>query len=136
MARKLSHLHNDYLKIFFREKSIEYKPKFDNGREEGHHYKELKDKFKYPIVSNRRFTANKFLFHCPIILNFKSNEKREVSEIVNDNFTQTTDIQFLGIDRGEKHLIYYSLLNANGEIIEQNHLDIINKKDYLIQKKI
>ncbi|MEY5042470.1 MAG: hypothetical protein RLZZ414_2034 [Bacteroidota bacterium] len=117
--------------IFFREKSIEYKPKFDNGREEGHHYKELKDKFKYPIVSNRRFTANKFLFHCPIILNFKSNEKREVSEIVNDNFTQTTDIQFLGIDRGEKHLIYYSLLNANGEIIEQNHLDIINKKDYL-----
>jgi hypothetical protein len=129
--------------MFFREKSIDYLPEYDNGREKGHHYKELKNKFDYPIISNRRFIDNKFLFHCPIIINYqtlvsgikegKPNPQaiKIVTETVNDKFTQTDDIQFLGIDRGEKHLIYYSLLNAKGEITGQGHFDEINKTNYL-----
>ncbi|PIN99799.1 type V CRISPR-associated protein Cpf1 [archaeon CG10_big_fil_rev_8_21_14_0_10_43_11] len=92
-------------------------------------------KLKHDIVKDKRFTTNKFFLHCPITLNFKAYGNRNVTETVNDNFTQTKDIQkdiqFLGIDRGEKHLIYYSLVNANGEIIEQDHFDVINNKDYL-----
>ncbi len=117
--------------IFFREKSIDYQPEYVNGREKGHHYKDLKDKFKYPIISDRRFTTNKFQFHCPIILNYKEDGKKDITETINSNFTQSPDIQFLGIDRGEKHLIYYSLLNAKGEMISQGHFDTINNKDYL-----
>ncbi len=125
--------------IFFRERSINYSPEYDEQnkdennkpREKGHHYEQLKNKFKYPIISNRRFTTNKFQFHCPIILNYKEDGKKDVTEAINNNFVQSPDIQFLGIDRGEKHLIYHSLLNAKGEIISQGHFDVIKNKDYL-----
>ncbi len=39
-------------------------------------------------------------------------------------------INILGIDRGEKHLVYYSLINQKGKILESNSLNVINGKDY------
>ncbi|HRO83764.1 MAG TPA: type V CRISPR-associated protein Cas12a/Cpf1 [Niabella sp.] len=89
--------------------------------------------FKHDIIKNKRFTENKFFFHVPIKVNYlaKTPVQAKINETVNENFTQFPDIQFLGIDRGEKHLIYYSLLNAKGEMISQGHFDTINNKDYL-----
>ncbi|NUM51774.1 MAG: type V CRISPR-associated protein Cas12a/Cpf1 [Flavobacteriales bacterium] len=91
--------------------------------------------FKHDIVKNKRFINNKYFFHVPIKINYQapSPKQARVNDVVNDNFTKVNDIQFLGIDRGEKHLIYYSLLDANGNIKEngQGHFDIINKKNYL-----
>ncbi len=91
-------------------------------------------KAKYDIVKDKRFTENKLQLHLSISLNY-GKDNQYINEIVNDNFIQSNNIQFLGIDRGEKHLIYYSLVDANGKIIKQGHLDIIdngkNKKDYL-----
>lgn len=88
----------------------------------------------YDIIKDRRFTENKFQLHLSILLNY-GKDNQYINDIVNDNFTQSNNAQFLGIDRGEKHLIYYSLVDANGKIIKQGHLDIIdngkNKKDYL-----
>ncbi len=100
-------------------------------------------KFLHDIVKNKRFTTNKFFLHVPIKINYQesSPNQAKINNSVNDNFTQTEDIQFLGIDRGEKHLIYYSLLDSKGNILPngQGHLDIISnkvngneyKKDYL-----
>lgn len=93
--------------------------------------KKTQSVFKHDIIKNKRFTENKFFFHVPIKINYGAPAKANLNEVVNDNFTKTDDIQFLGIDRGEKHLVYYSLVNAKGDIIKQDHLDIINKKDYL-----
>lgn len=94
--------------------------------------------FKHDIIKNKRFTENKFFFHVPIKINYQKPRyiyqgrvKDIVSPEINSNFTKSPDIQFLGIDRGEKHLIYYSLLNAKGEMISQGHFDTINNKDYL-----
>lgn len=89
--------------------------------------------FNHDIIKNKRFTKNKFFFHVPIKINYQASSpsQAKVNETVNDNFTQTSSIQFLGIDRGEKHLIYYSLIDSNGSIIEQDHFDTINTKDYL-----
>ncbi|MDR1974531.1 MAG: type V CRISPR-associated protein Cas12a/Cpf1 [Bacteroidales bacterium] len=118
--------------IFFREKLIDYTPEKDkNGREKGHHYEQLKEKFDYPIISNKRYVTNKLLFHCPIILNFKAKRNVNINDLVNSTFTNSDNIQFLGIDRGEKHLVYYSLIDAKGNIIEQTNFDEINGKDYL-----
>ncbi|MDR2653089.1 MAG: type V CRISPR-associated protein Cas12a/Cpf1 [Prevotellaceae bacterium] len=104
---------------------------------------ERKSKFVYNIIKDKRFTEAKFQLHLSILLNFREIEgiknggkvNQQAIDVVNNKiyntFIQDKGIQFLGIDRGEKHLIYYSLINTNGEIIEQNHLDIINGKDYL-----
>jgi CRISPR-associated protein Cpf1 len=54
-----------------------------------------------------------------------------INDLVNTHFTQADEVQFLGIDRGEKHLLSYSLINKEGKILEQGNFDVINKKDYL-----
>ncbi|HRO43870.1 MAG TPA: hypothetical protein PL009_13620 [Flavipsychrobacter sp.] len=124
--------------LFYREKAIKdenivkhakHQPIF--RRSDG----KTQSQFKHDIVKDKRFTIDKFLFHVPIKINYQAPSPRQVklNEAVNDNFTQTDDILFLGIDRGEKHLIYYSLVDINGNIVEdgQGHFDTINGKDYL-----
>ncbi len=88
-------------------------------------------RFSHDIIKNKRFTTDKYFFHIPIKINYRAPSRVNINEKVNKMFIQEDDILFLGIDRGEKHLIYYSLVDVEGKIIEQNHFDIINEKDYL-----
>lgn len=132
--------------IFFREKAIPSDKIFAHPadtpiyrRSDG----KTESRFSHPIIKDKRFTEEKYFFHIPIKSNYQAPDQsfingkvnlkliNEVNEKVKDLFTQAEDIQFLGIDRGEKHLIYYSLIDASGKIIEQDHFDIINKKNYL-----
>jgi CRISPR-associated protein Cpf1 len=92
--------------------------------------------FSHDIFKDKRFSSEKYFLHVPIKINYHAADPKRVSLIhfnneINNCFAQAENILFLGIDRGEKHLIYYSLIDTNGKIIEQNHLDTINKKDYL-----
>jgi len=70
------------------------------------------------IIDKLRFTREKFLFHVPVTLNF-CMKNTNINEQVREIIIQNPDITFLGIDRGEKHLLYYSLIDRNGNIIEQ-----------------
>ncbi|MBD3842568.1 MAG: type V CRISPR-associated protein Cas12a/Cpf1, partial [Campylobacterales bacterium] len=54
---------NGQAEIFYRKKSIEYT---EDKLKKGHHHEELKDKFAYPIIKDRRFAFDKFQFHVPI----------------------------------------------------------------------
>ena len=98
------------------------------------------------IIENKRFTENEqltkrsdgsgndgktFFFHCPIKLNYKSKSYTkpvyafsEISKAVNDEFSSDDKTCFLGIDRGEKHLAYFSLINQNGKLLDQKTLNM------------
>ena len=82
---------------------------------------------KHEIVKDRRFTVPKYQFHLSTILNFGKKDK-VINSIINESFDNAL---YLGIDRGEKHLVYYSLINSKGEILGQGHFDTIRSKDYL-----
>ena len=116
------------------ELSAEAKPYLDENNNIDESKVTVKD-VKHNITKDRRFTEVKYQLHLSIILNFNAQKGKMVRDLVNTNvntnFTKTDDIQFLGIDRGEKHLVYYSLINKDGKILEQNHFDVINNKDYL-----
>ena len=76
--------------------------------------------FDYDIVKDRRFTADKFFFHCPITLNFRSASiAGRFNDAVNGYLKDNPDVNIIGIDRGERHLLYYSVINKNGQIVEQ-----------------
>jgi hypothetical protein len=101
--------------------------------------KQIVSEFNHNIIKDKRFTQEKLQFHISIGVNYKKsnciyqeNVKDIVSPIVNDNWTKRDDVLFLGIDRGEKNLIYYSLINQKGEILErgQGNFNTINNKDY------
>lgn len=114
---------NGQAEIFFRKTSVELTKE---KKAKGHHYEELKDKFNYPIIKDRRFTEDKFFFHCPIGLNFKAPSiAGRFNDKINAFLRNNPDINIIGIDRGEKHLLYYSVTDRNGNVIEQDSLNSV-----------
>lgn len=113
---------NGEAEVFYRPKSINYSKDI---MEKGHHAKELAGKFKYPIIKDKRFSEDKFQFHVPIKLNFSPRFSENINPLVNDFLQQSKDFHIIGIDRGERHLLYLSLINAKGEIVEQRSLNSI-----------
>jgi RuvC nuclease domain/Alpha helical recognition lobe domain/CRISPR-associated endonuclease Cpf1 PI domain/Nuclease domain/CRISPR-associated endonuclease Cpf1 REC2 domain len=114
---------NGQAEIFFRQASIKYSTE---KMKIGHHAEELKGKFNYPIIKDKRFTQNKFFFHCPITLNFGApGIPVRFNDKVRNFLKNNSDVNIIGIDRGEKHLLYYSVINQKGEIIEQGSLNEI-----------
>ncbi len=116
---------NGQAEVFYRKRSIEYSKKIWR---EGHHAKELAEKFDYPIIKDRRFALDKFQFHVPVTLNFKAQKtgSKEHNLSVREEIKgDGSDIKIIGIDRGERHLLYLSLIDNNGSIVEQYSLNTI-----------
>lgn len=130
---------NGQAEIFFREKAFDAhithpKNKEIENKEFKEEYKKLglksKSKFDYDLIKDKRYTYDKFLFHCPITINFKapSNPSRfndKINEIIKNN---SEKIKILSIDRGERHLAYYTLLNSKGEIEKQESFNLVQDK--------
>lgn len=129
---------NGQAEVFFRQKSINYD---EEHQKHGYHYAELKEKFKYPIYKDRRYSVDKFQLHVPITMNFKSKGRDYIDMQVRE-FAKAGGIKhIIGIDRGERHLLYLSLIDLKGNIVKQFTLnEIINeykRTDYhsLLDKK-
>lgn len=139
---------NGGAEIFYRKKSIEDKithPKnqtIKNKNELNHKKESL---FQYDLIKDKRFTMDKFLFHVPITLNFKNQKLEYINELINSEIQRKNDINIIGVDRGERNLIYITVIDSNGKLLEQLSLnEIINeyknetyKTDYhsLLDKK-
>lgn len=91
--------------------------------------------FTYDLVKDKRFTVDKFQFHVPITLNFKASGNDYINQEVLSFLRQNPDVNIIGLDRGERHLIYLSLINQKGEILQQFSLnDIINEYKGIIHE--
>lgn len=97
--------------------------------------------FDYDIIKNKRYTLDKFQFHVPITMNFRAEGKLNINGDVSAFLKNNPAVNIIGLDRGERHLIYLTLINQKGEILLQESLNtIINptqKVDYhkLLDKK-
>lgn len=84
--------------------------------------------FDYEIIKDRRYTVDKFQFHVPITMNFKATGKDNINESVQDIIRNGGIEHVIGIDRGERHLLYLSLIDLKGNIVKQMTLnDIVNE---------
>lgn len=93
--------------------------------------------FVYDIIKDKRYTLDKFFLHTSVVMNFQANGKYSVKGTVNKCVKYNDNVNVIGIDRGEKNLLYASVINSNGEILEQKSLNIIDGVDYhiLLSKK-
>ncbi len=115
---------------------IELNDFYNNGK------KEISDKSKeylakvdtkvatYDIIKDRRYTVDKFFFHLPITINFKSKNVENINSMVCKYLKDTEDIKYIGIDRGERNLLYVTLVDNKGNIIQQKNFNIVNNYDY------
>lgn len=114
--------------------SIYFRRKTDFGYtketwEKGHHYAELKDRFSYPIISKRRYTVDHLQFHLSMTINYNADKNcKNINEMVNETIRNGAIEHIIGIDRGERNLLYASVIDLHGNIIEQCSLNIIPNK--------
>lgn len=87
----------------------------------------------HSITKDRRFLSNKYFFHVPVTLNFKQpKQPKQFNNEVQEFLHHNKDINIIGIDRGERNLIYAVVINQKGEILDKQQItfNIINKYDY------
>ena len=91
---------------------------------------------KHEIIKDKRFYGEtKYMFHCPIKFQFEAKDPKYAFSPVNlkimDFLHQSDNLQFIGIDRGEKHLVYSCTIDKDCKIINCHHHDNINGTDYV-----
>ena len=90
--------------------------------------------FTYDLIKDKRYTEDKFQFHVPITINFINEGKEYLNEDVN-KYLKYNDVNVIGIDRGERNLLYITVINSRGEILEQCSLnEIINENNKIEYK--
>ena len=84
---------------------------------------------RFDITKDRHFTKQTYLFHCPITMNFKASEisNKDFNSKVQTLLKNNSDVKIIGLDRGERHLIYLSLINQKGEIELQKTLNLVEQ---------
>ncbi len=93
-----------------------------------------KDKSGKEVLEHKRFANEKFVFHCPITLNFCLRSLKFNDEINESMVKLNDDITTIGIDRGEKHLAYYFVVKQTKdgkiETLDQGSFNEINGQNY------
>ncbi len=116
--------------IFFRKQSLKLKDTTIHKKNEAIQNKnKLNPKksstFAYDIIKNKRYTEDKFMFHVPISINYKANDKTNINEKVLQAIKNGEIKHIIGIDRGERNLLYLSLIDLQGNIVKQMNLNTI-----------
>ena len=92
---------------------------------------------KHEIIKDKRFYGEDptYMFHCPIKLHFEAKDPKyafsEVNAKITDLLQQSDNLQFIGIDRGEKHLVYSCTIDKDSKVVKCYHHDNINGTDYV-----
>lgn len=80
-----------------------------------------KDKQGKQVVNHKRYNRNQIFFHVPITLNrFSSGRPKILNRDVNEFLAHNPEVNIIGIDRGEKHIAYYSVIDQDGKILQDN----------------
>lgn len=85
-------------------------------------------KATHDIIKNRRYTEDQMFFHVPITFNWSSNEEERLNDKVRRHLSIKEEQYIIGIDRGERHLLYYSVIDSAGRIVEQGSLNSIEQE--------
>ena len=94
---------------------------------------------KFNITKDKRYYEHKFFLHVPITINFKASEttQKQFNERTLDIFRRNKqDLNIIGIDRGERNLVYVSVINQRGEnLIPPRSYNLIGNYNYLAKLK-
>lgn len=119
---------NGECEMFYRKASIKPNITHPKGQpivNKNPNNKKDKSVFDYDLIKDKRYSENQFFLHLPITMNYK--EKSNYSTINNDVKKAIVDSNnyIIGIDRGERNLIYICVIDDKGKIVEQESLNSI-----------
>lgn len=91
----------------------------------------------HDIVKDKRYYEDKFFFHFPITINYKAADNsgsfnKDVLEFLHHN----PEINIIGIDRGERNLIYMTVIDQKGKILASKSFNTLIQKAGTVSKKV
>ena len=89
-----------------------------------------KDKSGKKVVKNKRYSEDKIFLHLSISLNRGKGDVFGFNKEINKFLANNPDINIIGVDRGEKHLAYYSIINQKGKVLDSGSLNEIGEVNY------
>lgn len=85
----------------------------------------------HDIIKDRRYTQKQFQFHVPLTINFKTPDTPAKFNVqVLEYLKNNPEVKIIGIDRGERNLIYLTLIDQQGNILEQRSLNQLSRQNY------
>ena len=81
------------------------------------------------IIKDKRYTEDKYFLHFPITINYGEDDENINAKMI-EYIAKHNNMNVIGIDRGERNLIYISVINNKGNIIEQKSFNLVNNYDY------
>lgn len=116
--------------MFYREASIEKKDMVVHKKNQPIENKnpdnvKKESVFDYDIIKDKRYTKYQFQLHLPIVLNYKAEGNSYINDDVRVALKQSNSNCVIGIDRGERNLVYACVVDANGKLVEQIPLNEI-----------
>lgn len=81
--------------------------------------------YKYDIIKNKRFTEGQFFLHFAISLNCQEADYKFLNYEVRNLLKTSNKTNIIGINRGERNLIYVTVIDSEGNIKEQENFNII-----------
>lgn len=118
--------------VYFREKNYTGKevihPANNPIKNKTTGYPKENSTFTYDIRKDNRYFENKFFLHLSLFINFAAPKPKlnDLNTEVNKYlYANKKDINIIGIDRGERNLLYVSVINQKGEILYQRSLNEI-----------
>lgn len=90
-----------------------YRPKTDTGK-----LGSKLDNKGNKVIDHKRYSEDKIFFHVPITLNRTASDSYNFNQRVNEFLVNNPDINIIGLDRGEKHLIYYAGIDQKGNLLK------------------
>lgn len=120
--------------VFFREKTegLKIEPTHDANIPIRNKNKSVQERrptstFPYGLIKDKRYTEDIFQFHLSFVQNYKASTPY-INPMVNEYLKSSKDTHIIGIDRGERNLLYYVVIDQKGNIIEQQSLNKIRNE--------
>lgn len=126
-------------KVLFRRASIEKKETHKPGmlKNKNELNSKSNSEFKYSLYKDKRFTRDQMTLHLSMVQNYRvasNGTKEQLNAAVREYICNTKEkFNIIGIDRGERNLLYVTLMKQDGTIIRQKSLNIIVDEQHNIR---
>ncbi|MBR3060024.1 MAG: type V CRISPR-associated protein Cas12a/Cpf1 [Oscillospiraceae bacterium] len=86
--------------------------------------------FPYDLIKDKRYTRPQYSLHISIELNTQAPSKPfKLDEEVREALAADPETRIIGIDRGERNLLYICVIDGQGRILEQRSLNALGQKN-------
>lgn len=79
------------------------------------------------LVKGQRFYCDQYSFHVSLTINHNADDHIDINHEVNNMLRINPCCNVIGIDRGERNLLYISVINQKGKILHQETLNTITE---------